>query len=147
MELAKIESVLEAYFEGETSLAEEQILREYFSGNNVAPHLEAYKNLFVGLKNAQQEVSEREVILPEVTTASNRRWWLSIAASVVIVLGVVGLQFSGNSNQLTSEEQQALTEFKKTKETLLLLSKSFNKGTGELAILGEFTIAKNKILK
>jgi len=146
MELAKIETLLEAYFEGETTLAEENILREYFSGINVAPHLEAYKNLFIGLKNAQAEVSEREVILPEVTKISNR-WWLSIAASVVIVLGVVGLQFSGNTNQLTSEEQQALTEFNKTKETLLLLSKSFNKGTGELAVLGEFTVAKNKILK
>ena len=147
MELAKIESVLDAYFEGETTLAEENMLREYFSGTEVAPHLEAYKNLFIGLKNAQAEVSEREVVLPEVTTTSNRRWWLSVAASVVIVLGIVGLQFSGNDNQLTSEEEQALAEFNKTKETLLLLSKSFNKGTGELAILGEFTIAKNKILK
>ncbi len=147
MELAKIEKVLDAYFEGETTLTEEKMLREYFSGTNVAPHLEAYKNLFVGLKNAQQEVSEKEVILPEVSNTSNRRWWWSVAASVVIVLGVVGLQFSANTNQLTSEEQQALTEFNKTKETLLLLSKSFNKGTGELAVLGEFTIAKNKILK
>lgn len=147
MELAKIESLLDAYFEGETSLVEENILRDYFSRNNVAPHLEAYKSLFIGLKNAQQEVSEREIILPEVTNSSNRRWWLSIAASVVIVLGVVGLQFSSNNNQLTSEEQYALTEFNKTKETLLLLSKSFNKGTGELAVLSEFTEAKNKILK
>ncbi|PHS65625.1 MAG: hypothetical protein COB12_06920 [Flavobacterium sp.] len=147
MELAKIESVLDRYFEGKTTLAEEKILREYFSENQVAPHLEVYKNLFIGLKNSQAEVSEREVILPEVTNTSNKRWWLSLAASVVIVLGVVGLQFSGNNNQLTFEEEQALAEFNKTKETLLLLSKSFNKGTGELAVLGEFTEAKNKILK
>ncbi len=147
MELAKIESILDRYFEGETTLAEEKILREYFSGIKVAPHLEAYKNLFIGLKNAQAEVSVKEVILPEVTNTSNRRWWFSVAASVVIVLGVVGLQFSGNSNQLTSEEQQAFAEFNKTKKTFLLLSNSFNKGTGELTILDEFTIAKNKILK
>jgi len=147
MELAKIESLLDAYFEGKTSLVEENILRDYFSRTNVAPHLEGYKSLFIGLKNAQQEVLEREIILPKVTTTSNRRWWLSIAASVVIVLGVVGLQFSGNTNQLNLEEQYALTEFNKTKETLLLLSKSFNKGTGELAVLSEFTEAKNKILK
>ncbi|MCF6307196.1 MAG: hypothetical protein L3J09_04490 [Flavobacteriaceae bacterium] len=147
MELAKIESVLDSYFEGETTLAEEKMLREYFSGNQVAPHLEAYKNLFIGLKNAQAEVSEKEVILPKVTNSSNRRRWLSVAVSVVIVLGVVGLQFSENNNQLTPEEEQALAEFNKTKETLLLLSNSFNKGTGELAVLGEFTIAKNKILK
>lgn len=145
MELAKIESLLDAYFEGETNLEQENSLREYFAGNNVAPHLAAYQNLFIGLKVAQEEVLEKEVILP-TSNKNSKRWWLSIAASVVIILGVVGLQFS-SGNQLTQEEQIALAEFNKTKETLLLLSKSFNKGTGELAVLGQFTEAKNKILK
>ena len=145
MELAKIESLLDAYFEGETSIEQENSLREYFAGNDVAPQLAAYQSLFVGLKAAQEEVLEKEVILP-TTSNSSKIWWLSIAASVVIVLGVVGLQFS-SGNQLTQEEQIALAEFNKTKETLLLLSKSFNKGTGELAVLGQFTEAKNKILK
>ena len=144
MELAKIESLLDSYFEGETSLDQENTLREYFSGNEVAPHLMAYQSLFMGLKNAQKEVSKREVILPQTTTNSSR-WWLSIAASAVILLGVVGLQFSGN--QMTSEEQLALAEFNKTKETLLLMSKSFNKGTEELAVMGQFTETTNKIFK
>lgn len=144
MELAKIESLLDSYFEGETSLDQENTLRDYFSSNEVAPHLMAYQGLFMGLKNAQKEVSKREVSLPQTSTNS-RRWWLSIAASAVVLLGVVGLQFSGN--QMTSEEQQALAEFNKTKETLLLMSKSFNKGTEELAVLGQFTETKNKIFK
>jgi len=145
MELAKIETLLEAYFEGETSLEQENSLREYFAGNDIAPQLAAYQSLFVGLKAAQEEVLEKEVILPTMNNSS-KRWWLSIAASIVIVLGVVGLQFSSD-NQLTQEEELALAEFNKTKETLLLLSKSFNKGTGELAVLDQFTEAKNKILK
>ena len=144
MELAKIESLLDSYFEGETSLDQENILREYFSSVNVAPHLIAYQGLFVGLKNAQKEVSKREVSLPQASTNS-RRWWLSIAASAVVLLGVVGLQFSGN--QMSAEEQQALAEFNKTRETLLLMSKSFNKGTQEIAVLGQFTETKNKIFK
>ena len=146
MELAKIESLLDSYFEGETSLDQENTLREYFSGNEVAPHLMAYQGLSLGLKNAQKEVSKREVILPQTQTATNsRRKWLSIAASAVVLLGVVGLQFSGN--QMTSEEQQALAEFNKTKETLLLMSKSFNKGTQGLAVIDQFTETTNKILK
>ncbi len=144
MELAKIESLLDAYFEGETSLDQENTLRGYFSGNNVAPHLMAYQGLFVGLKNAQKEVSKKEVVLPQ-TSSNSRRWWLSIAASAVVLIGVVGLQFSGN--QMTTEEQQALAEFNKTKETLLLMSKSFNKGTEGIAVLGQFTETKNKIFK
>jgi hypothetical protein len=144
MELAKIESLLDSYFEGETSLYQESILRDYFSSANVAPHLMAYQGLFLGLKNTQKEVSKREVSLPPASSNS-RRWWLSIAASVVALIGVVGLQFSGN--QITAEEQHALAELNKTKETLLLMSKSFNKGTQEIAVLGQFTETKNRIFK
>jgi len=144
MELAKIEALLDAYFEGETSLEQESVLREYFASNNVAPHLAAYQNLFVGLKAAQEEVLEREISLP-TTSATPRKWWYSIAASAVVVIGVASLLMP--SNQLTAEEQEALTAFNETKETLLLLSKSFNKGTGELAVLDQFTQAKNLILK
>ena len=144
MELAKIESLLDSYFEGETSLYQESILRDYFLSANVAPHLMAYQGLFLGLKNTQKEVSKREVSLPQASSNS-RRWWLSIAASVVVLIGVVGLQFSGN--QITAEEQHALAELNKTKETLLLMSKSFNKGTQEIAVLGQFTETKNRIFK
>ena len=144
MELAKIEALLDSYFKGETSLDQEKTLREYFSSATIAPHLIAYQGLFVGLKNAQKEISKREVRFPQASTTS-RRWWLSIAASVVILLGVVGLQFSGN--QMTSEEQHALAEFNKSRATLLLMSKGFNKGTQELAVISQFTEIKNRILK
>ncbi len=146
MELAKIEILLDAYFEGETSLEQESLLREYFATNNVAPHLAAYQQLFVGLKAAQEEVLEREIILPEISTSSSsKRWWYSIAASFIVVVGVASLLMSGN--QFSQEEQEALIAFNETKETLLLLSESFNRGTEKLAILGQFTETKNLILK
>ncbi len=146
MELAKIETLLDAYFEGETSLEQESILRDYFATNNVAPHLAAYQQLFVGLKAAQEEVLEREIVLPTVSTSKEtKRWWYGIAASFLVVIGVASLLMP--SNQLSQEEQEALMAFNETKETLLLLSKSFNKGTEELAVLGQFTESKNLILK
>ena len=144
MELAKIERILEAYFEGESTLEQEAILRDYFTGTKVAPHLAAYQTLFVGLKASKEEVSEREISLP-TTSSSPKRWWISIAASIVIVIGVSSLLMPGD--QISQEEQEALAAFNKSKETLLLLSKNFNKGTDELAVLGQFTEAKNYILK
>jgi len=144
MELAKIERILEAYFEGESTLEQEAILKEYFTGNKVAPHLAVYQTLFVGLKAAKEEVSEREISLP-ATSSSTKRWWYSIAASILIVIGVSSLLMPGD--QITQEEQEALAAFNKSKETLILLSKNFNKGTEELAVLGQFTEAKNYILK
>ena len=58
---------------------------------------------------------------------------------------IVGLQFS--ETKMTNQERLALTEFYKTKETLLLVSKSFNKGTQEIAVLNQFTETKNRIFK
>lgn len=144
MELAKIESLLDSYFEGETSLDQENILRDYFSNANVAPHLMVYQGLFVGLKNTKKEVSKREVSLPKASTNS-RKWWLGIAASLLVLLGVVGLKFS--EKKMTNQERLALIEFYKTKETLLLVSKSFNKGSEEIAVLNQFTKTKNRIFK
>lgn len=41
-----IERLIDKYFAGETSLAEEQQLRDYFSGENVHPDLKEYAPLF-----------------------------------------------------------------------------------------------------
>ena len=46
MELNKIENILEKYFQGETTIAEEKQLKEYFSSPDVAQHLEQYKPMF-----------------------------------------------------------------------------------------------------
>ncbi len=54
MELNKIAKLLEHYFEGATSSAEENELRNYFSSTNVAPHLEQYKPLFDYISDAKK---------------------------------------------------------------------------------------------
>ncbi len=144
MELARIEILLEDYFEGNTSLQQEAILREYFTGKNVASHLTVYQSLFVGLDMAREEISQRDINLP-ASSGISRNWGYRIAASVAVVIGIAGFIFSGSN--FTQEEQEALIAFNKTKETMLLLSSTFNIGTEKLAILDQFTVAKNKILK
>ena len=85
-----------------------------------------------------------DVSLPQ-TPSNSRRWRLSIAASVAVLIGLVGVQFS--ENQMTAEEQHALAALNKSKETLLIMSKSFNKGTDQIAVLGQFKETKNKIFQ
>lgn len=41
-----IEGLLEKYFEGTTTCAEEQALRKFFTGKDVPEHLESYRPLF-----------------------------------------------------------------------------------------------------
>ena len=144
MESTRIVQLLNAYFEANTTLKEETVLREYFNGDEVADHLKVYQSLFVGLGNAQREVLERDLSLPAKTSLS-RNWWYGIAATVAVMFVVAGTMFSGSG--LSQEEQEALTALNKSKESMLILSKSFNKGTEELAVLDQFTIAKNKVLK
>jgi len=158
MELAKIESLLEDYFEGNTSLEQEAILRTYFANEEVADHLVPYKNLFAGLSMAKQEVSQRELVLPE-TAKSSRGMWYSIAASLAIVLTVAGFVFSNSG--MSQDEKDALMALNKTKETMLLfsdnlnkgtepmflLSENFTKGTDALVAINEITLTTNKVLK
>ena len=55
-----IEEVLNRYFEGETSVAEECELRRFFAGADVPDHLSAYRPLFAYLMRRLQRSTIRQ---------------------------------------------------------------------------------------
>ena len=55
MDYKDIEQLLERYWQCETSVEEESVLRDFFSKEEVPAHLLRYKNLFV-YQQVQQEV-------------------------------------------------------------------------------------------
>lgn len=145
MELRKIEELIEKYEAGETSLAEEKSLREYFSSHKVPAHLETYRFLFGYVKHAQsQQMPERKVV-------KSRRWdyvWTSVAASVILVMGLFLYQnksFHASNQDLGTITDQELA-LQKTKETLRLVSEYMNEGTEDLVYLKEFNKTKNKFI-
>jgi N-acetylneuraminic acid mutarotase len=144
MESTKVEQLLEAYFDANTTLEEEKALKDYFKSGDVEDHLKVYQSLFIGLGNAKNEVLQKELQLPQKKTISSN-WWYGIAATVAVMFVVAGTMFSDSG--LSQEEKEALAAFDKSKEAMIMLSESFNKGTEELAVLDHFTIAKNKVLK
>lgn len=157
MESTRIEQLMDTWFEGNTTLEQEAILRQYFTGGEVAPHLEMYVPMFEGFVQAKEEVSEIEVTLPQ-QKFTIRPLWYSIAAMVVVALTVGSILFSGSG--LTQEEEEALAALEETREAMYLLSASLNKGTENVKLLdqfakgtssinyiNEFTESKNKILK
>ncbi|PQB04574.1 hypothetical protein [Aureitalea marina] len=135
MELVKIETLLDKYFEGQTSLQEEQQLSSYFTGKDVDPSLAAYVPMFQGFEQARTEQSQQELELPQITR-SNRNWWYGIAATLVVGLGIASFMLGG-ANGLTAEEQEALAAYEQARSSLILLSQSMNKGTESIAYLGE----------
>ena len=134
MESVKVEQLLERYFEGDTSLAEEQALRTYFQGINVAPHLEAYVGMFTAFAKAQQDTFEPEISLPK--KRRNYRWFTGVAAAVIIGVGFVLQMPSSGGNDLGSySEEEAIL---KTKQTLGLVSKMLNQSTAQLGVVKQF---------
>lgn len=137
MELAKVEKLLDRYFDGETNLVEEQQLRDFFQKETIPPHLAPYAAMFKGFAEAQKETSSREVNLPKATQKS-AVWLWSIAASFVVALGLGSMLFFQNDG-LTPEEQEALAAYQEAKQTMLLLSENFNKGASKINYLNTFT--------
>ncbi len=147
MELTKIEKLLARYEEGNTSLAEEKILKDYFTQENVPPHLNEYQILFNYSVKAKTTTYSKEI-------PHNKRKkqfaFVGIAASIVMAIGL----FAALNNPSQEIEQQQLgtiedpeEAYLKAKETLLLVSGALNFGQEELAYVEEFDRAKNKYIK
>ncbi len=142
MELNKIKSLLDQYFEGNTTLEQEKQLRKYFQTDEVAEELATYKTLFSAFDQAREEKSNEDIKLPIVKSKRLKSWWYAAAAVLVLAIGIGGMQFSQ-----VQKEKEALVALKKTKEAMLFLSENLNKGADYLVIVDQFEIAKDKILK
>jgi len=148
MALDRIEKLLEKYFEAETSIAEEKELKDYFASSDVAPPLEQYKPIFGYTTQAKQE--QFTATIPLKTKKRNNAVWLSVAASVLVLLSV-GLFTFNHYNQQKSEDYGTYNDpeiaFRETQKALAMISESVNKGIGSMSYLNEFEQSKNRIFK
>lgn len=149
MALDRIEILIEKYFEGETSIAEEKELKAYFSSSDVAQHLEQYKPVFGYFSQAKQEQFTASIPLKS-GKKQKRLAWLSVAASVVVMLGI-GFFAYQNTSEPTQENLGVIDDpeiaFKETQKALALISKHVNTGIKSVNYLGEYQQSKNKIFK
>ena len=133
MELAKIENLLEKYFEAETSIQEEATLQEYFAQEEVAAHLVQYKEMFNFFTNSSLETSNRNIQLTKEPKRTIHMKWLSIAAMLVFFVGIYSVY-----QQNEAEKEEARLAYMETQKALELISTSLNKGTGAIAHLDNF---------
>lgn len=146
MDFQTIELLIERYFEGETTLSDEQALQAYFSGQEVHPTLEKYRPLFQYFK-AQQQVTLSEAAKERISTQVNEHkqhrfrigtrraaWWAAAAAVAIISISSFLVLQNNKGEQLPtalstdtySEPQAALEE---AKSALYLVSSKMNKGS------------------
>ena len=138
MVLNSIEKLLEKYENGETSLKEEQQLKNYFSQETVAPHLEMYKPMFNYFLVNQKEQFTKEI--PLKTRSKIKYKWISVAAAVVLLIG-----FYFKEPAISSYEDYAYGTYNEPEEafnevtrSLAMISRSFNKGASTVNYLNEY---------
>jgi len=150
MELDKIEKILNNYFEGETSSAEEKELKAYFASSNVAQHLEQYKSVFGYFSQAQS--LQYTATIPLKAKKRSNVAWLSIAATVVVLLGIGTFMYTTTNEKpkelsdlgTYNDPEVALAE---TEKALTLVSQKINVGIGSVSYINEYENSKNRIFK
>ncbi|MBT8394440.1 MAG: hypothetical protein HKO81_10040 [Flavobacteriaceae bacterium] len=153
MVLNDIEKLIEKYENGETTLKEEEQLKDYFSQETVDPHLEVYKPMFQYFLVTKKEQFTKDVPLKTKNTYALYRW-ISVAAVAVLMFGLY-FQNTRPSDEidpvLAQQTMEALnllsTNFNKGTSSVNLLSTNFNKGAENIAYVGTFGETTNKIFK
>ncbi|WP_291097756.1 MULTISPECIES: hypothetical protein [unclassified Flavobacterium] len=148
MELDKIETLIEKYFRGETSIFEENELRNYFSSSNVLPHLEQYKPIFAYFSLVKEQKFGQEIQLhPKKRNVT----WLSIAASIVVLLGIGTAiyvnYYKANQHQDLGTYDNPEIAFRETQKALSLLSNHINFGIESVQYIQEYQNSKELIFK
>ncbi|XLS27871.1 hypothetical protein ACJD0Z_11760 [Flavobacteriaceae bacterium M23B6Z8] len=138
MESVNIEKLLEKYFEATTTVAEEKVLQSYFSGDEVASHLEDYRSMFTYFSNAREEQYTRPVPL-NPKRKSNLYKWISVAAVAVLSFGI----YFGNEYR---EQREIELAYEETQKAFELIALNLDRGTEKISYLTEFNKTTNKIL-
>lgn len=165
MDTGKIKELIEAFYNGDTTADEEQLLFDYFNSDSVAEELLDEQKIFLQmyraddievparleakLSNLIDDLSRQEEKVVETKKRNLWRWAGSIAAGIAILV-FAGIHFNNTQPtvnttmaNLSVEDQQKMEEAEKA---LLLLSSNFNKGVGQLSVVSENIDKTNEIL-
>lgn len=116
------EKLLAKYWQGETSIAEEKLIKEYFKQN---PDLSAEGQYFRKTASSRQEVSNRTFEHPE---RKRRLTWLSAAAAVFIALLTLPFIFNNKAKQDQFAVDNPTEAYEITRASLMMVSNGLNKG-------------------
>ena len=112
MELSRVKILVDKYFDGLTSLEEEQELSRYFAENKDIPkECEVVKMMLSSFDTLSQETSPVEIKTPAESRSRkgvsiNLRWLATAAASIAIALGAAFLYLTPQeSAQVVTHEE------------------------------------------
>lgn len=155
MNTTEIKILLDKYYEGETTLDEERILRSYFTSGNVDAELADHISLFayqareanvVASAVSEQELTEALAERNVIPFYQKRNFWVyfsGIAASLLFIGSLIfETQFRTNSGTALSTTQYTQTDarraYEQTKTALAFVSTKYTTGTEPLGEISKF---------
>jgi hypothetical protein len=154
MDLQKIHTLLQKYFDAETTIDEENELINYFTSGQVDDRLKMYVPMFSGMKELSDEkpLDLNDDLMNYILESEHkekmqyRRMWQTvtgIAAAVIIAL--LAVNFYGSKNEIKdtySDPRQAYTHACKTLE---YVAGKYNEGLSQLKPVGMIETAVNPL--
>lgn len=133
MEETRIDFLLAKYYDGETSLEEEQEIGLLLS-HNISPKYKAERMLFTGFGLEKLEEPNLEFEYRKVHKKSLIGQWIAIAASIVIIMGSIVWLNGVNDRNLSPYQEIILVDttqnqskaLEETQNALLKISKTLN---------------------
>lgn len=158
MEYNEIRTLLDRYWEGETSLEEEELLRSFFADHqqNLPPDLQEAAPLFgyFATEATRQVPAMPEMEAPQtIVVTMPRPWqhWMKYAAALLMAAGLTysvqqyRIKQDQTNNALVLHQEDTYDDPEKayaaTKKALELLAKNLNKGTAQVQKLNYFNEA------
>ena len=167
-----IREFLEKFWEGNSSLEEENAIREYFQYNEVPDDLKEAAAYFSWIDNQKVENQLDDSFDEEIMSKINGNYssggrvvsmpmkWLSMAASIALIFGLAWWGYvntkdnqpiAGESNinkELNEAEKvEVKNAFGITKNALFMVSSKLNKGTDQVNKIKKFNEAEESIQK
>jgi hypothetical protein len=159
MNSQEINRLLEKYYSGETTLAEERMLKEYFSSQEVPPELEAEKAQFAWLsdesgksmaskeidREVMQKISGKESLLGRFI--ERRQWFYATAgvAATILILLAIFVRFDPFPKKIQDTYNDPEVAYNEAKKILLFVSGQLNKGTDKLQPIATYNDGINEL--
>ena len=144
--------LIEKYFSGKTSLEEEKKLKQYFSSARISQELKKYEPLFQYYEKSGKEQLSNRPLFPDTTQKEKRIIRTRIisiafaAASVLLIAGLFLLLQTEKKN-IQSTVSDPVVAYNQTKEALLYVSKTLNKGLEKTKTLETFNTGVENLKK
>jgi hypothetical protein len=161
MDIKKLKELLQKYYNGETTLKEENTIKKYFVENpDVDEEFRAEKEQFIMFDKAEKQnvpvedfekklerlIDNQKVIYPGF---KRNKIWIrvaAVAASILIIFGVYNsVKYFTGKPEFKDTIEDPYMAYEETKRTLLYISEKLNYGTRELDNVAKLNSSVQKL--